>query len=66
MKFQIQDGEIYATINQKDGMVSFEDNPEKYNSATMMSQLDIEVRVAMFYHRPAGLMRRVWGQHNLI
>ena len=48
MKFQIQDGEIYATINQKDGMVSFEDNPEKYNSATMMSQLDIEVRVAMF------------------
>ena len=41
--FQIEDGEIFATINQKDGMVSFHDNPEKYNSAAMLLELDKEV-----------------------
>lgn len=40
---QIEDGEIFATINQKDGMVQFHDNPEKYNSAFMLLQLDKEV-----------------------
>ena len=39
----IEDGEIFATINQKDGMVSFEDNPEKYASVAMLSRLDQEV-----------------------
>ena len=40
---QIDDGEIFATINLKDGMVSFHDNPEKYNSAAMLLELDKEV-----------------------
>ena len=40
---QIEDGEIYATINQRDGMVRFHDNPEKYNSARMLVKLDEEV-----------------------
>ncbi|KRK05368.1 uncharacterized protein Dyak_GE28277 [Drosophila yakuba] len=31
----IKSGEIYASINQKDGMVLFKDNPEKYNSPEM-------------------------------
>lgn len=44
IKFQIEDGEIFATINQKDGMVEFHDNPEKYNSAHMLLQLNTEVR----------------------
>jgi len=44
---QIEDGEIYATINQKDGMVRFHDNPEKYNSGRMLLQLDQEVRVVL-------------------
>ena len=41
---QIEDGEIFATINQRDGMVSFHDNPEKYNNAAMLLQLDLEVQ----------------------
>lgn len=45
---QIEDGEIFATINQKDGMVRFHDNPEKYNSAAMLLELDKEVSVCVF------------------
>lgn len=44
---QIDDGEIHASINQRDGMVVFLDNPEKYNSPTMMAHLDKEVSVAI-------------------
>lgn len=40
----IEDGEIYATINQKDGMVRFHDNPEKYNSAAMLLIVDQEMQ----------------------
>lgn len=40
----IEDGEIFATINQKDGMVTFHDNPEKYNSVGMLMNLDQEVQ----------------------
>ncbi|MGH0128011.1 UNVERIFIED_CONTAM: hypothetical protein FKN15_062418 [Acipenser sinensis] len=38
----IEDGEIYASINQKDGMVSFHDNPEKYNNPAMLHNTDQE------------------------
>ncbi|CRL02159.1 CLUMA_CG015097, isoform A [Clunio marinus] len=31
----IKSGEIFATINQKDGMVVFKDDPEKYNTPAM-------------------------------
>ncbi|KAK3091308.1 hypothetical protein FSP39_018814, partial [Pinctada imbricata] len=40
----IEDGEIFATINQKDGMVRFHDNPEQYKSAAMLLQLDKEMQ----------------------
>lgn len=40
----IQDGEIYASINQKDGMVSFHNNPEKYNDPKMLKGLDEQIR----------------------
>ncbi|XP_015126152.1 COP9 signalosome complex subunit 3 [Diachasma alloeum] len=36
----IEDGEIFATINQKDGMVVFHDDPEKYNSPRMLARLE--------------------------
>jgi len=39
----IEDGEIFATINQKDGMVSFHDNPEKFNNLAMLVHLDKEM-----------------------
>uniref|UniRef100_A0A8C6MG88 COP9 signalosome subunit 3 n=1 Tax=Nothobranchius furzeri TaxID=105023 RepID=A0A8C6MG88_NOTFU len=41
--FQIEDGEIYASINQKDGMVCFHDNPEKYNNPAMLHKIDQEM-----------------------
>ncbi|KAG2455427.1 CSN3 protein, partial [Polypterus senegalus] len=40
----IEDGEIYASINQKDGMVSFHDNPEKYNNPAMLHNIDQEAK----------------------
>uniref|UniRef100_A0A8C5HEE3 COP9 signalosome complex subunit 3 n=1 Tax=Gouania willdenowi TaxID=441366 RepID=A0A8C5HEE3_GOUWI len=40
---QIEDGEIYASINQKDGMVCFHDNPEKYNNPAMLHKIDQEM-----------------------
>ncbi|XP_045442396.1 COP9 signalosome complex subunit 3 isoform X3 [Pipistrellus kuhlii] len=40
---KIEDGEIFASINQKDGMVSFHDNPEKYNNPAMLHNIDQEM-----------------------
>ncbi|RNA35429.1 COP9 signalosome complex subunit 3 [Brachionus plicatilis] len=39
----IRDGEVFATINQKDGMVSFHDNPEKYDNPSLTNQLTGEI-----------------------
>lgn len=39
----IEDGEIFAAINQKDGMVIFHDDPEKYNSPAMLCRLEDEM-----------------------
>ncbi|XP_045130958.1 COP9 signalosome complex subunit 3-like [Portunus trituberculatus] len=47
----IEDGEIHASINQRDGMVVFLDNPEKYNSPTMMAKLDKEMQLCMEVER---------------
>lgn len=35
----IDDGEIYATINQKDGMVVFQDSPETFDSVKVFQKL---------------------------
>ncbi|XP_056671618.1 uncharacterized protein C1orf21 homolog isoform X1 [Monodelphis domestica] len=40
----IEDGEIFASINQKDGVVHFHDNPEKYNNPAMLHNIDQEVQ----------------------
>jgi COP9 signalosome complex subunit 3 len=42
--WQIQDGDIFATINQKDGMVSFLEDPEQYNTRKMANYLDSEIQ----------------------
>jgi len=39
----IDDGEIFATINQKDGMVVFQDNPERYDSMAIFQKLQDEM-----------------------
>jgi len=40
----IQEGSIHARISQKDGMVQFDANPERFNSVSMLS--DLEKRVS--------------------
>lgn len=40
----IEDEDIFASINQKDGMVVFLDNPEKYNTPLMFKRLEDEMR----------------------
>lgn len=35
----IDEGEIFATINQKDGMVVFQDNPENFDSVSVFQKL---------------------------
>ncbi|CAK9176113.1 unnamed protein product, partial [Ilex paraguariensis] len=43
----IQDGEIYATINQKDGMVRFLEDPEQYKSCEMIEHIDSSIQRVM-------------------
>jgi len=43
----IESGEIHATINQKDGMVSFSDDPEKYDTSDMLNNLDNNIQRVM-------------------
>ncbi|OQR79978.1 COP9 signalosome complex subunit 3-like [Tropilaelaps mercedesae] len=40
----IEDGEIFASINQKDGMVKFMDNPNKFNNANCFLELEEKMR----------------------
>lgn len=39
----IEDGEIFATINQRDGMVSFSEDPERFNTNKMLSHIDDQI-----------------------
>jgi len=39
----IEAGEIFATINQRDGMVSFSEDPERFNTNKMMTQIDGQI-----------------------
>ncbi|XP_058093940.1 COP9 signalosome complex subunit 3 [Magnolia sinica] len=43
----IQDGEIFATINQKDGMVSFHEDPEQYKTCEMIEHIDGSIQRIM-------------------
>lgn len=43
----IQDGEIFATINQKDGMVCFQEDPEQYKTREMAQKLDLTIQQIM-------------------
>ncbi|KAG6756199.1 hypothetical protein POTOM_039624 [Populus tomentosa] len=40
----IEDGEIYATINQKDGMVRFLEDPEQYKNCEMIEHIDSSIQ----------------------
>jgi COP9 signalosome complex subunit 3 len=43
----IEDGAIFAKINQKDGMLSFLDDPEDYNTMEMVEALDARLKAVM-------------------
>ncbi|PWA57555.1 proteasome component (PCI) domain protein [Artemisia annua] len=43
----IEDGEIYATINQKDGMVRFLEDPEQYKTCGMIENIDSSIERIM-------------------
>nr|CAG4638397.1 EOG090X04TU [Cyclestheria hislopi] len=43
----IEEGEIYASISQKDGMVLFHDNPDKYDTTNTVERLQKEVSYCM-------------------
>jgi len=43
----IEDGEIFASIDQRDGMVRFHDDPEQYASPETVSRLERELATVM-------------------
>lgn len=49
----IEDGTIFATIDQQAGMVSFHDDPERYNTPMMLKKIDSDM------HRCIQLNRRL-------
>jgi len=43
----IQDGQVFAKLNQKDGMVEFYENPNQYNDNKTLEQLDLNLKQAI-------------------
>lgn len=43
----IKSGEIFASINQKDGMVIFKDDPEKYDTPEMFQRIQMDITQVM-------------------
>ncbi|XVE84120.1 hypothetical protein DITRI_Ditri16bG0144100 [Diplodiscus trichospermus] len=52
----IQDGEIYATINQKDGMVRFLEDPEQYKTCEMIERIDSSIQRLMSLSKKLTVM----------
>ncbi|GKV07922.1 hypothetical protein SLEP1_g19620 [Rubroshorea leprosula] len=52
----IQDGEIYATINQKDGMVRFLEDPEQYKTCQMIERIDSSIQRIMWLSKKLTAM----------
>jgi len=43
----IEEGTLFAKINQKDGMVSFLEDPEEYDTTAMIEKLDSKIKEAV-------------------
>nr|KYP39818.1 COP9 signalosome complex subunit 3 [Cajanus cajan] len=56
LQMVIQDGEIYATINQKDGMVRFLEDPEQYKTCEMIEHIDSSIQRIMALSRKLTAM----------
>ncbi|KAK6155271.1 hypothetical protein DH2020_009519 [Rehmannia glutinosa] len=55
----IQEGEIYATINQKDGMVRFLEDPEQYKTCEMIGHIDLSIQRIMMLSKKLTTMNEV-------
>ncbi|XP_042034792.1 COP9 signalosome complex subunit 3-like [Salvia splendens] len=55
----IQEGDIYATINQKDGMVRFLEDPEQYKTCEMIEHLDFSIQRIMMLSKKVTTMNEV-------
>uniref|UniRef100_A0A7N0T9K5 COP9 signalosome complex subunit 3 n=1 Tax=Kalanchoe fedtschenkoi TaxID=63787 RepID=A0A7N0T9K5_KALFE len=56
----IQNGEIFASINQKDGMVRFLEDPEQYKSCEMIERIDSSIK------RMSSLSKKLSAMDKLI
>ncbi|KAK9039603.1 hypothetical protein V6N11_014799 [Hibiscus sabdariffa] len=52
----IKDGEIYATINQKDGMVRFLEDPEQYKTCEMIERIGSSIQRLMTVSKKLNVM----------
>ncbi|PIM99331.1 COP9 signalosome, subunit CSN3 [Handroanthus impetiginosus] len=52
----IQEGQIYATINQKDGMVRFLEDPEQYKTSEMINCIDSSIQRMMMLSKKLTTM----------
>ncbi|RZC70037.1 hypothetical protein C5167_033156 [Papaver somniferum] len=55
----IEDGEIFATINQKDGMVGFLEDPEQYRSCEMIESIDTSIQRIMLLSKKLNSVHEV-------
>jgi COP9 signalosome complex subunit 3 len=63
----IEDGEIYASINQKDSMVSFKNNPEQYDNTNTLNSLDLQIRnAALVGNRVDDLHKKIASSHQYL
>ncbi|KAJ8750044.1 hypothetical protein K2173_013959 [Erythroxylum novogranatense] len=70
----IQDGQIHATINQKDGMVRFLEDPEQYKTCEMIERIDssiqrilssVELSLKIInYHKEKPFRCYIWAKYN--
>lgn len=51
---QIEDGEIHATLDQADGMVSFTENPQNFDSLATVRYLDTQLKEAISLEKKLG------------
>ncbi|KAI4388751.1 hypothetical protein MLD38_001055 [Melastoma candidum] len=62
----IQDGQIYAAINQKDGMVRFLEDPEQYKSCQMIDRIDSSIQRIMNLSRKLSSMEESMAYEPLL
>jgi len=51
----IKSGEIFASINQKDGMVVFKDDPEKFNTPEMFLKIQHDISKIIDLHKQIAI-----------